>query len=51
MPGIVTVERGIYRNRLKCIYLKHQKRFVDILLHFYNVHKFLDILEKKPWAQ
>ena len=40
---------GIYRNPLypKCIYLKNQKLFVNILMHFLNLHKILNIFLKK----
>ena len=46
MLSILAIIRGIYRKQVKCNYLKNQKFFVDILLHFWNVHKILSILEK-----
>ena len=46
MLSILAIMRGIYRKQVKCNYLKNQKFFVDILLHFWNVHKILSILEK-----
>ena len=34
------------RNRFHCHYLKNGKHFLEFLLHFLNVHKFLCILKK-----
>ena len=36
----------ILRNKFKRHYLKNKRRFVDFLLHFWNVHAILNILEK-----
>ena len=46
MPDILAIILGIFRNQFKCIYLKSQTLFVDILLHFQNLHKILTILKK-----
>ena len=50
-PVIIAIVRGIYNNRFKCIFLKNQKRFVDILLLFQNLHKILYFLKKSCASQ
>ena len=47
MPTILAIIRTIYRNRFKCTYLKTQTLFLNILLHFQNLHEILKILKKK----
>ena len=42
MLSILAIIRGIYRKQVKCNYLKNQKFFVDILLHFEYSWKKLD---------
>ena len=37
----------ISRNKFKRHYLKHKRLFVDLLLHFWNVHEIYNILKKK----
>ena len=37
----------ISRNKFKRHYLKKKRLFVDILLHFWNVHAYLEHFEKK----
>ena len=37
----------ISRNKFKPHYLKNKRLFVDILLHFWNVHAIYNILKKK----
>ena len=37
----------ISRNKFKRHYLKNKRLFVDILLHFWNVHESKNILKKK----
>ena len=37
----------ISRKKFKRHYLKNERLFVDFLLHFWNVHAILHILEKK----
>ena len=34
-------------NNFKGLYLKKEKLFVDFLLHLWNMHEILNILEKK----
>ena len=46
MQSILVMLREIYCNHFKCLYLKNQNIFGDILLYFQNVRKILDILEK-----
>ena len=46
MPSILAIIRGIYRNIFKRIYPRKQNLFVDILLHFKNLHNILNILKK-----
>ena len=46
MQGIVALMHWIYRNLFKCIYVKNQKLFVIILMHFSNLHKILNIFLK-----
>ena len=50
MPGIVALMWRISRKRLKCIYPKNQNLFVNILMHFLNLHKIwkIFILKVKP---
>ena len=36
-----------YRNQFKCIYRNNQKLFVNIFIHFLNLHKIVNILKKK----
>ena len=43
MPSIL----AIIRNQFKYIYLKNQKVFLNILLHFQKIDKILNILKKK----
>ena len=47
MPIIFAIIVEIYRNQFKRIYLKKQKLFLDILLHFWNLNKILNIVKKK----
>ena len=47
MPSILAIIQTIYRNRFKCTYLKTETLFLDILLHFQNLHEILKILKKK----
>ena len=37
----------ISRNKFKRHYLKNKRLFVDLLLHFWNVHEIFNILRKK----
>ena len=39
MSDILAITPGIYRNQIKWIYLNNQKRFVNILLDFYNLYE------------
>ena len=39
MTSIPVAMGVISRNKFKHRYLKKEKRFVDILLHFWNVHE------------
>ena len=34
MPAILAILMKVYRNELKCIYLKNQKKIVNSFLHF-----------------
>ena len=34
-------------NKFKRLYLKNERLFLDFLLHFWNVHEILNILENK----
>ena len=47
MPGFIALIAGTYNGQLKCIYLKNQKPFVNILIPFQNLHKILNIVKKK----
>ena len=47
MPGIPAITRGTFHNQFKCIYLKNQKHFVNIVLDIENLQKFLNISKKK----
>ena len=38
---------GFSDNNFKRLYLKKEKLFLNFLLHFWNVHEFLKIPEKK----
>ena len=37
----------ILRNKLKQHYLKNKRLFLDVLLHFWNLHEIWNILKKK----
>ena len=37
----------ICRPQFKCKYLSNQKRFLNVLFHFWHLHQILNILEKK----
>ena len=37
----------ISRNQFKRHYLKNKRLFVDVLLHFWNVHEIENILKEK----
>ena len=37
----------ISKSKFKRHYLKNKRRFLDFLLHFWNVHEISNILEKK----
>ena len=43
----LSVKAGIYRNQLKCNYLKIKGYFPNFLLHFPNLHEIWKTLEKK----
>ena len=48
MPAITLIIssiRRIYHNPFKCIYLKNQKLFVNILMHFLNLDKVFNIFK------
>ena len=45
MPGILTIIPVIFSNQFKCICVQNQKLFVNILLHFQNLYKILNILK------
>ena len=47
IPGILAIMLGIFGNQFKCIYLKKPKSFLNILLHFQNSKRILNILNKK----
>ena len=46
MTSILLVISGIYRDQIKCNYLKNQKLFLEILLRFWSLRKIWNILEK-----
>ena len=46
MQGIQAIIRGPSRNHFKWIYLKNLTLCLNILLHFYNSQKILNILKK-----
>ena len=46
MPAVVALMRWIYSNQSKFIYLKNQKLFVNILMHFSNLHRILKFFLK-----
>ena len=47
MRSILVIIRGLYRNHIKCIYLKNQTLFLHSLLPFQNLYESLNILQKK----
>ena len=46
MPSIPSVLRETYNNQFKCIYVKNQQLFLNVLLNSYNLNKILNILLK-----
>ena len=47
MTSVPVAKCRISNNKFKRLYLKNKKRFVDFLLHFWNVHESENILKKK----
>ena len=47
MTSIPAAICGIYRNNFKRHYPKNQRLFLDLLLHFWNVHEIWSFLKKK----
>ena len=47
MRSILLVKGRTYRNQLKLIYPKYWKISPNFLLHFWNLHYVLKILNKK----
>ena len=47
MARIFFVIVRIYRNQLKRKYLKNKKKFLDFLLHFWNLHSILFFFKKR----
>ena len=47
MTNILFKIGTIYPKQFNCTYLKHKKFFLNFLLHFWNLHKFLNIFKKK----
>ena len=37
----------ISRHKFKRTYIKNKRLFLEVLLHFWNVHEIYNILEKK----
>ena len=46
MPSIPAILREIYNSQLKFIYLKNPKLFLDILFHFWDLNKILNLLKR-----
>ena len=36
----------IHGKQFECNYLRNKKLFLNLLLHFWNLHQFLDFLKK-----
>ena len=53
MTSVLVFAGTISRNQFKCYILRNQRLFLQILLHFSNLNKFLNIFEKimspKTW--
>ena len=47
MTGILFVIQRIYRKQFKCNYIRNKNRFLNLFLHFWNLHQILNILSKK----
>ena len=47
MTGIAAAISRIYSNNFKRHYLRNKRLFLDILLHFRNVHEVWSIFKKK----
>ena len=47
MGSILFKAVRICNSQFKCNYLKNEKRFLNFLFHFWNLHESLNILEKK----
>ena len=46
MTSIPVAISRLSDNKFKRLYLKNQKVFLDLLLHFWNVHEIWNILKK-----
>ena len=49
MTSISAAICKIYSNNFKRHYPKNQKRFLDFLLHFWDVHEISSFLKKKTF--
>ena len=47
MTTILAAKCRVYRNNFKRNYLRNKRRFLDFLLHFWNVHEIWSIFKKK----
>ena len=47
MASILFNIARICNSKFKCQYLKNEKLFFDVLFHFWNLHRILNILKKK----
>ena len=47
MTSIPIAKCRFSKNKLKRLYLKKERVFMDFLFHFWNVHEIYKILEKK----
>ena len=47
MTTILAAKCRVNRNNFKRNYLRNKRRFLDFLLHFWNVHEIWSIFKKK----
>ena len=47
MTSILFLKEAIYYNIFRCIYLRNEKHFVNIFLHFLNLERILHIFIKE----
>ena len=47
MAGILFKIAWISHSQFKCIYLKNEKKFLNFLFHFWNIHQILNVLKEQ----